>query len=96
METLFDDDEEFSIEELASRLPNAPRYIVLNYKSDPQSFSKVIFINWIPSGCQTAASMLHVGTLPVIERLARNPKVIEVNDGEEGLTSEIIDAKLRR
>jgi len=23
-------------------------------------------------------------------------KVIEVNDGEEGLTSEIIDAKLRR
>jgi hypothetical protein len=47
----------------------APRYIVLNYKSDPQSFPKVIFINWIPSGCQTAASMLHVGTLPVIERL---------------------------
>jgi len=40
--------------------------------------------------------MLHVGTLPVIERLARNPKVIEVNDGEEGLTPEIIDAKLRR
>jgi len=51
-------------------LPDAaPRYVVLNYKGEGDAFGKVIFINWIPTGCQTAASMLHVGTLPVIERL---------------------------
>lgn len=94
---VLDEDEEFSIETLASSLPyNAPRYILLNHKPEGEAFSKVIFINWIPNGCQTVASMLHVGTLPVIERLARNPKVLEVNDAEDGLTTEIIDAKLRR
>ncbi|KAG8769221.1 hypothetical protein FRC16_006769, partial [Serendipita sp. 398] len=90
--TVLDEDEEFSIETLASNLPDgAPRFVVLAYKPSHEDFPKVVLINWIPTGCEPASSMLHVGTLPAIERL-----VIEITDGEEGLTTEILDAKMRK
>ncbi|KAG8806206.1 hypothetical protein FRC18_006245 [Serendipita sp. 400] len=73
--TVLDEDEEFSIETLASNLPDgAPRFVVLAYKPSHEDFPKVVLINWIPTGCEPASSMLHVGTLPAIERLTRYPK----------------------
>lgn len=92
---VLEDGEKIDLDELADKLPNAPRYIIFNHTPNGSAFSKVIFINWMPRGYETAASMLHVGTLPALEKLTRVPKVIEVND-EEDLTSESIDAKIRR
>lgn len=92
---VLDEDEDFSIEALAANLPTAPRVIVLPYKPKGEDFPKIILIDWIPNGCETGSSMLHVGTLPAIERLARNPKVIQITDADE-LTEETLNAKLRR
>ncbi|PVF98943.1 hypothetical protein CPB86DRAFT_784163 [Serendipita vermifera] len=70
---------------LYSGLPDAPRYVILAYKPPSEGFARVILIDWIPTGCEPASSMLHVGTLPVIEKLIRPHKVSDPTDAHSGI-----------
>ncbi|PPQ91413.1 hypothetical protein CVT25_014301 [Psilocybe cyanescens] len=91
----FDD---ITIEELAEELPeNSPRYVVLSYElkhSDGRTSFPLVLINWSPSSSETGMMTLHASALLNFQNTADVSKVIEVRDGPEGLTKEVIDAKL--
>ncbi|KAF4615420.1 hypothetical protein D9613_002575 [Agrocybe pediades] len=91
----FDD---ISIEELAEELPeNSPRYVVLSYElkhKDGRTSFPLVLINWSPSSSETGMMTLHASALLNFQNTADVSKVIEVRDGPEGLTKEVIDAKL--
>jgi len=92
----FDD---ISLEDLAEELPaNQPRYVLLSYEQhfdDGRKSFPLILINWIPTTCETGALTLHASAILDFENTAGVSKVIEVRDGEEELTKEAIDAKLK-
>ncbi|KAH9484439.1 Glia maturation factor beta [Psilocybe cubensis] len=91
----FDD---VTIEELAEELPeNSPRYVVLSYElkhKDGRTSFPLVLINWSPSSSETGMLTLHASALLNFQNTADVSKVIEVRDGPEGLTKEVIDAKL--
>ncbi|TEB25969.1 glia maturation factor beta, partial [Coprinellus micaceus] len=87
-----------SLEELAEELPeNSPRYVVLSYElhhKDGRKSFPLVLINWAPVSSEISLLTLHASALLNFQNTADVSKVIEVRDGEEGLTKEIIDAKL--
>jgi len=90
----FDD---ISIEELAEELPeNSPRYVVLSYElnhNDGRKSFPLVLINWAPITSETGLLTLHASALLNFQNTADVSKVIEIRDGPEGLTKEVIDAK---
>ncbi|KAF9053132.1 hypothetical protein BJ165DRAFT_1523859 [Panaeolus papilionaceus] len=90
--------ENISIEELAEELPeNSPRYVVLSYElhhKDGRKSYPLVLINWSPSSSETGMLTLHASALLNFQNTADVSKVIEIRDGPESLTKEVIDAKL--
>jgi len=89
---------EISLEELVEELPeNSPRYVVLSYElvhSDGRKSFPLVLINWIPSSSEISLKTLHASALIDFQTTADVSRVVEVREGSEGLTKEIIDAKL--
>ncbi|KAG6902245.1 hypothetical protein C0995_002617 [Termitomyces sp. Mi166 len=87
-----------SIEELAEELPeNSPRYVLLSYElnhSDGRKSFPLVLINWAPTTSETSLLTLHASAFLNFQTTADVNKVVEIRDGPEGLTKEIIDAKL--
>ncbi|KAG6836784.1 hypothetical protein H0H93_003205 [Arthromyces matolae] len=90
--------DEISIEELAEELPeNSPRYVVLSYElshKDGRKSFPLVLINWAPSTSEISLLTLHASALLNFQTTADVSKIIEIRDGPEGLTKEVIDTKL--
>ncbi|KAH9945898.1 glia maturation factor beta [Epithele typhae] len=91
----FDD---ISINDLAEELPeNSPRYVLmsyeLNHKDGRKSFPLVL-VNWAPTSSEMGLLTLHASAFLDFQTTADVSKVIEVREGAEGFTKEIIDEKL--
>ncbi|RSH88114.1 uncharacterized protein EHS24_000641 [Apiotrichum porosum] len=86
-------DEEFadlSIEEIAEELPeNSPRYVLLSHELKHKD-GRIS----APSSSPTDLMTLHASSLSYFQQTAEVAKVLEVRDGEEGLTQEAVDDKL--
>ncbi|KAI0723990.1 maturation factor [Cerioporus squamosus] len=91
----FDD---ISIEDLAEELPeNSPRYVVLSYElnhSDGRKSFPLVLVNWAPTSSEMGLLTLHASAFLDFQTTADVSKVIEVRDGAEGFTKEMIDQKL--
>ncbi|KAJ7271968.1 hypothetical protein B0H12DRAFT_1092202 [Mycena haematopus] len=87
-----------SIEELAEELPeNSPRYVLLSYQLEHKDGRKsfpLVMINWAPRGSEIGMLTLHASALLEFQSTADVSKVIEMREGPEGLTKEVVDAKL--
>ncbi|THU77811.1 glia maturation factor beta [Dendrothele bispora CBS 962.96] len=87
-----------SIEELAEELPeNSPRYVVLSYElnhSDGRKSFPLVLINWAPTTSEISLLTLHASALLDFQTTADVSKVIEIREGPEGLTKEVVDSKL--
>ncbi|KAG6833091.1 hypothetical protein H0H87_011502 [Tephrocybe sp. NHM501043] len=87
-----------SVEELAEELPeNSPRYVVLSYElnhKDGRKSFPLVLINWSPITSEIGLLTLHASALLNFQTTADVSKIIEIRDGPEGLTKEVIDAKL--
>jgi len=83
---------------LCLELPeNSPRYVVLSYElqhPDGRKSYPLVLINWAPSSSEISMMTLHASALLNFQNTADVSKVIEVRDGAEGLTQEIVEAKL--
>jgi len=92
---LFDN---ISVEDLAEELPeNSPRYVVLSYElnhKDGRKSFPLVLINWAPTTSEIGLLTLHASALINFQTTADVSKVLEVRDGPEGLTKDVIDAKL--
>jgi len=88
----FDD---ISIDALAEELPeNSPRYVVLSYQrkhEDGRVSFPLILINWAPSTSEISLMTLHASAFIDFQNTVEVSKVIEVRDGAEGLTKEVVD-----
>ncbi|KAA1471208.1 glia maturation factor beta [Dentipellis sp. KUC8613] len=98
---IMEEDEQYdniSPEDLAEELPeNSPRYIVLSYElkhPDGRKSFPLVLINWAPTSCEIGMLTLHASAFLDFQTTADVGKVIEVRDGAEGLTTEIINAHL--
>ncbi|EIW73133.1 hypothetical protein TREMEDRAFT_25515, partial [Tremella mesenterica DSM 1558] len=103
-------DEEFSdlsIEEIAEELPeNSPRYVIISHElkhRDGRISQPLVLINWqvhslpLPNsmgGSPTDLMTLHASSLSYFQQTAEVAKVVEVRDGAEGLTTEVVDERL--
>lgn len=91
---------EISIDELVEELPeNAPRYVLLSYElnhPDGRTSYPLVLINWAPTSSEIGLLTLHASAYLDFQQMADVSKVIEVRDGPESLTKEIIDAQLLR
>lgn len=87
-----------SIDDLAEELPeNAPRYVVLSHElkhSDGRTSFPLVLVNWAPRSSEMGLLTLHASAFIDFQNTADVSKVIEVRDGAEGFTQEIVDAKL--
>ncbi|GJE90779.1 glia maturation factor beta [Phanerochaete sordida] len=87
-----------SIEDLAEELPeNAPRYVVLSYElnhADGRKSFPLVLLNWAPSSSEMSLLTLHASGLIDFQNTADVGKVIEIRDGAEGLTTDIVNARL--
>ncbi|KAH7912213.1 hypothetical protein BJ138DRAFT_1178964 [Hygrophoropsis aurantiaca] len=87
-----------SIENLAEELPeNSPRYVVLSYElkhRDGRTSFPLVLLNWAPSSSEIKMMTLHASAFLDFQNLVEVSKVIEIRDGAEGLTKDVIDAKL--
>ncbi|KAK7467284.1 hypothetical protein VKT23_004341 [Stygiomarasmius scandens] len=87
-----------SIEELAEELPeNSPRYVVLSYElnhSDGRKSFPLVLINWAPTSSEISLLTLHASALLDFQTTADVGKVIEIREGPEGLTKDVVDSKL--
>jgi len=87
-----------SIEDLGEELPeNSPRYVVLSYElkhSDGRTSFPLVLINWAPTSSEIGMLTLHASALFDFQAAADVSKVIEVRDGVEGLTKDIINTQL--
>ncbi|KAF5373855.1 hypothetical protein D9758_000671 [Tetrapyrgos nigripes] len=87
-----------SIEELAEELPeNSPRYVVLSYElnhPDGRKSFPLALINWAPTSSEISLLTLHASALLDFQTTADVSKVIEIREGPEALTTEVVDAKL--
>ncbi|KAI0797588.1 maturation factor [Abortiporus biennis] len=91
----FDD---ISIDDLAEELPeNAPRYVVLSHElnhSDGRKSFPLVLVNWAPQSSEMGLLTLHASAFLDFQNTADISKVLEVRDGAEGFTKEVIDAHL--
>ncbi|KAJ3492151.1 hypothetical protein NLI96_g196 [Meripilus lineatus] len=91
----FDD---ISIEDLAEELPeNAPRYVVLSYElnhTDGRKSFPLVLLNWAPRSSEISLLTLHASAYLDFQATCDVSKVLEVRDGAEGLTKEILDSSL--
>jgi len=87
-----------TIAELAEELPeNSPRFVVLSYElshPDGRKSFPLALINWAPSTSEMGMLTLHASAFIDFQTTADVSKVIEIRDGPEGLTEEVIDKKL--
>ncbi|KAJ7775087.1 hypothetical protein B0H16DRAFT_1408312 [Mycena metata] len=87
-----------SIEELAEELPeNSPRYVMLSYQlehPDGRKSFPLVLLNWAPTSSEIGMLTLHASALLEFQSTADVSRVIELRDGPEGLTKEVVDAKL--
>jgi hypothetical protein len=87
-----------SIEDLGEELPeNSPRYVVLSYElkhSDGRTSFPLVLINWAPTSSEIGMLTLHASALFDFQAAADVSKIIEVRDGVEGLTKDIINTQL--
>ncbi|KAF5389819.1 hypothetical protein D9757_003674 [Collybiopsis confluens] len=87
-----------SIDELAEELPeNSPRYVVLSYAlthPDGRISFPLVLINWAPTTSEIGLLTLHASALLNFQQTADVSKVIEVREGPEGLTADVVDSKL--
>ncbi|TFK36323.1 hypothetical protein BDQ12DRAFT_667754 [Crucibulum laeve] len=87
-----------SIEELAEELPeNSPRYVVLSHElkhNDGRTSFPLVLLNWAPTTSEIGMMTLHASALINFQNTADVSKVIEIRDGPEGLTKEIVNSKL--
>ncbi|RDX56509.1 glia maturation factor beta [Polyporus arcularius HHB13444] len=90
--------DDISIEDLAEELPeNSPRYVVLSYElnhSDGRKSFPLVLVNWAPTSSEISLLTLHASALLDFQSTADVSKVIEVRDGAEGFTKDLIDQKL--
>ncbi|KAI0318961.1 hypothetical protein OF83DRAFT_1241437 [Amylostereum chailletii] len=90
--------DDISPEDLAEELPeNSPRYVMLSYElshPDGRKSFPLVLINWAPPSCEISMLTLHASALLDFQSTADVGKVLEVREGAEGLTKEILDAKL--
>jgi len=88
-----------SLEDLAEELPSqSPRFVVLSYElthSDGRISYPLVIINWAPSGSETGMLTLHASATILFQNTADVQRVVEIREGAEGLTKEVLDAKLR-
>ncbi|KAH9079379.1 hypothetical protein EDB83DRAFT_2216152, partial [Lactarius deliciosus] len=81
-----------------TKLPeNSPRYVVLSYilaHKDGRTSSPLALINWAPSTSEIGMLTLHASALINFQNTVEVSKVLEVRDGAEGLTKEILESKL--
>ncbi|KAF9014115.1 hypothetical protein BDQ17DRAFT_1404480 [Cyathus striatus] len=91
----FDD---ISIEDLAEELPeNSPRYVVLSYElhhNDGRKSFPLVLLNWAPTTSEIGLITLHASALLNFQNTADVSKVIELREGPEGLTKEVVDTAL--
>ncbi|KAL6305318.1 maturation factor [Sparassis latifolia] len=91
----FDD---IGIEDLGEELPeNSPRYVLLSYElnhSDGRKSFPLVLVNWAPTSSEMSLLTLHASAFLDFQTTADVSKVIEVRDGAEGFTKEIIDSNL--
>ncbi|KAG6829194.1 hypothetical protein H0H92_005395 [Tricholoma furcatifolium] len=76
---------------------NAPRYVMLSYElnhKDGRKSFPLVLINWAPSTSSPELLTLHASALLNFQTTADVMKVIEVRDGPEGLTKELVDQTL--
>jgi len=89
--------DDVSLEDLADELPeSSPRYVVLSYNlthKDGRTSSPLVLINWAPA-CETGLLTLHASALLDFQYTVDVTKCLEVRDGAEGLTKDILEAKL--
>lgn len=89
--------DDISLEDLADELPeSSPRYVVLSYNlihKDGRTSSPLVLINWAPT-CETGLLTLHASALLDFQNTVDVTKCLEVRDGAEGLTKDILEAKL--
>jgi len=89
--------DDISLEDLAEELPeSSPRYVVLSYNlvhKDGRTSSPLVLINWAPT-CETGLLTLHASALLDFQNTVDVTKCLEVRDGAEGLTKDILEAKL--
>ncbi|KAN0123886.1 glia maturation factor beta [Russula decolorans] len=89
--------DDISLEELADELPeSSPRYVVLSYNlvhKDGRTSSPLVLINWAPT-CEIGLLTLHATALLDFQNTVDVTKCLEVRDGAEGLTKDILEAKL--
>ncbi|KAI0093847.1 maturation factor [Irpex rosettiformis] len=87
-----------SLEDLAEELPeNAPRYVVLSYElahNDGRKSFPLVLVNWAPTSSEMSLLTLHASAFLDFQATADVGKVVEVREGAEGLTAEIVNAKL--
>ncbi|KLT39482.1 glia maturation factor beta [Cutaneotrichosporon oleaginosum] len=94
-------DEEFvdvSVEEIAEELPeNSPRLVLLSHElkhKDGRVSYPLLLINWMPSTAPTDLMTLQASSLSYFQQTAEVAKILEVRDGEEGLTTDAVNDKL--
>ncbi|KAJ4487746.1 hypothetical protein J3R30DRAFT_3431640 [Lentinula aciculospora] len=87
-----------SIEELAEELPeNSPRYVVLSHAlvhPDGRTSFPLVLINWAPTSSEIGLLTLHASALLDFQATADVSKVIEIREGPEALTSDVVDTRL--
>ncbi|KXN80977.1 Glia maturation factor beta, partial [Leucoagaricus sp. SymC.cos] len=90
--------DEISIDDLAEELPeNTPRYILLSYElnhSDGRKSFPLVLVNWAPTSSEIGLLTLHASAFIDFQQTADVSKVIEVREGPEGLTKDVVDNHL--
>ncbi|KAJ3543909.1 hypothetical protein NM688_g5805 [Phlebia brevispora] len=89
-----------SIEDLAEELPeNAPRYVVLSYElnhDDGRKSFPLVLVNWAPTSSEIGILTLHASALLDFQAMADVGKAIEVRDGAETFTTEVVETSLKK
>ncbi|PFH47150.1 hypothetical protein AMATHDRAFT_68362 [Amanita thiersii Skay4041] len=90
--------DDISIEDLATELPeNSPRYVFLSHElthADGRKSFPLVLVNWVPTGSEIGLLTLHASALLSFQNAADVMRVIEIRDGPEALTKEVVDEKL--
>ncbi|EIM22534.1 glia maturation factor beta [Wallemia mellicola CBS 633.66] len=90
--------EDISLEELADELPeNAPRYVVISYPvkhPDGRIAVPLALINWKPTTSSPEMNTLHASGLSMFQQVAEVSRIVEVRDGAEALTEELLNKAL--
>ncbi|KAJ3986131.1 hypothetical protein F5890DRAFT_1505946 [Lentinula detonsa] len=87
-----------SIEELAEELPeNSPRYVVLSHAlvhPDGRTSFPLVLINWAPTTSEIGLLTLHASALLDFQTTVDVSKIIEIREGPESLTSDVVNTHL--